>query len=247
MGLPYAQDAAISRHLAAFLSRQHGAADDLLGQAGSDFIKPTRVLFNGGVLKAPLLAGRTMAIINGWLTTAGADEAALLTGLDLDLAVARGSAYYGSVRQGQGVRIRGGIASAYYVGIESAMPAIPGMEPPVEALCVAPFGMEEGSEAEVPGREFGLVVGEPVRFRFFGSTTRRDDEAGTLLDFWEPDELEELPEIQATLPVEDRRPGEVVPVRLASRVTEVGTLRLEAIPREGGQRWQVELDVREGQ
>ncbi len=125
------------------------------------------------------------------------------------------------------------------------MPAIPGMEPPVEALCVAPFGMEEGSEAEVPGREFGLVVGEPVRFRFFGSTTRRDDTPGLLLDYWEPEELEELPEIQATLPVEGRTPGEVVPVRLASRVTEVGTLRLEAIPRDGEQRWQVELDVRE--
>ncbi|GGO81654.1 molecular chaperone DnaK [Marinobacterium nitratireducens] len=245
MGLPYAQDAAISRHLAAFLSRQHGAADELLGESGGDFIKPTRVLFNGGVLKAPALSERTLGIINGWLDAAGAPEATLLSGLDLDLAVARGSAYYGAVRQGQGVRIRGGIASAYYVGIESAMPAIPGMEPPVEALCVAPFGMEEGSETQVPGREFGLVVGEPVRFRFFGSTIRREDEAGTLLDFWEPDEIEELPEIQATLPVEGRTPGEVVPVRLASRVTEVGTLRLEAIPRDGAQRWQVELDVRE--
>ncbi|NVK41054.1 MAG: Hsp70 family protein [Oceanospirillaceae bacterium] len=245
MGLPYAQDAAISRHLAAFLSRQHGAADELFGAGAGDFIKPTRILFNGGVLKAPALAERTLTIINSWLSTAGAPQATLLSGLDLDLAVARGSAYYGAVRQGQGVRIRGGIASAYYVGIESAMPAIPGMEPPVEALCVAPFGMEEGSEAEVPGREFGLVVGEPVRFRFFGSTTRRDDTAGTLLDYWEPEELEELPEIQATLPVEGRTPGEVVPVRLASRVTEVGTLRLEAIPRDGAERWQVELDVRE--
>jgi molecular chaperone DnaK (HSP70) len=245
MGLPYAQDAAISRHLAGFLSRQHAAADELFGGEGGSFIKPTAVLLNGGVLKAHVLADRLMNMINAWLAGAGAPEAVVLQGLDLDLAVASGAAYYGSVRRGKGVRIRGGIASSYYVGIESSMPAIPGMEPPLQALCVAPFGMEEGSETDVPSREFGLVVGEPVRFRFFGSTTRRDDAAGTLLDYWEPDELEELPEIQAELPVAGRSAGEVVPVHLASRVTEVGTLRLEAISTDSDERWQVELEVRE--
>lgn len=244
MGLPYAQDPAILRHLAAFLCRQQAAANELLGQNEGDFIKPTAILFNGGVLKAPILAERVMTVINQWLNEAGADPAKQLAGTDLDLAVAKGAAYYGSVRQGKGVRIRGGIASAYYVGIESAMPAIPGMAPPIQALCVAPFGMEEGSAAKGPNQEFGLIVGEPVRFRFFGSTTRRDDEAGTLLDHWEPEELEELPEIQANLPVEGRSPGEIVPVELASRVTEVGTLCLEAIPFDGSAKWQVEFDVR---
>jgi hypothetical protein len=104
--------------------------------------------------------------------------------------------------------------------------------------------MEEGSEATVPEREFSLLVGEPVTFRFYGSTVRREDHCGTLLDYWEPGELEELPEIQVTLPAEGRNAGEAVPVQLAARVTEVGTLRLEAIPREGGDRWQVEFEVR---
>mgnify|MGYP001828135156 FL=1 len=244
MGLPYAQDAAICRHLAAFLCRQQAAADELLGKSEGDFIKPTAILFNGGVLKAPVLAERTLTVINHWLSHAGAAPAKLLAGTDLDLAVARGAAYYGFVRQGRGVRIRGGIASAYYVGIESAMPAIPGMAPPMQALCVAPFGMEEGSATEGTGQEFGLIVGEPVRFRFFVSTTRRDDEAGALLDDWEPEELEELPEIQANLPVEGRKAGEIVPVELASRVTELGTLCLEAIPADGSAKWQVEFDVR---
>jgi hypothetical protein len=125
------------------------------------------------------------------------------------------------------------------------MPAVPGMEPPVAAQCVAPFGMEEGSEATIPDREFGLLVGEPVRFRFFGSTVRRDDDCDTLLDYWHPEELEELPEIHITLPAEGRSAGEVVPVRLTARVSEVGTLRLEAISRDGMERWQVEFDVRE--
>ncbi len=244
LGLPYAKDPAVSRHLAAFLSRQQGAADGLLGESHGSFIQPSVVLLNGGVFKAPQLSERVLGLINRWLSDVEADPARLLQGLDLDLAVARGAAYYGQVRQGQGVRIRGGTASAYYIGIESAMPAIPGIEPPLEALCIAPFGMEEGSEVTLKAREFGLVVGEPVRFNFLGSTTRRADVAGDQLDDWDPEELEELPEIQANLPAEGRRSGEVVPVRLVSRITEVGTLCLEAVTLDGAQRWQVEFDVR---
>jgi len=158
--------------------------------------------------------------------------------------VARGAAYYGYVRRGRGVRIRGGTAKSFYVGVESAMPAVPGMEPPIEALCIAPFGMEEGTSAELPPQEVGLVVGEPVRFRFFGSSVRRTDHVGTVLEQWTPDEVEELEEIEATLPTEERQPGEVVPVRLHAAVTEVGTLRLEAVPRVGAETWKVEFDVR---
>ncbi|MCG3887304.1 Hsp70 family protein [Photobacterium leiognathi] len=249
MGLPYAQDAAVSRHVASFLSRQSQAVEELFEQfeqMHEGFIRPTAILFNGGVLKSNLLSDRLLGIINSWLTTGGSEPAKLLQGLDLDLAVASGASYYGSVRQGKGVRIRGGIASSYYVGIESAMPAIPGMEPPLEALCVAPFGMEEGSHADVPSQEFGLIIGQPVQFKFFGSTVRRDDIAGTHLDWWQPEEMEELPSIQVTLPVsEGRTIGEVVPVKLASRVTELGTLCLEAISTDNGQKWQVEFDVRE--
>ncbi len=144
----------------------------------------------------------------------------MLTGADLDLAVARGAAYYGYVRRGQGVRIRGGTARAYYVAVESSMPAIPGMEPPVQALCVAPFGMEEGTEADLQMQEFGLIVGAPVHLRFFGSSVRRQDQIGTLLEFWQPDELQELGEIQATLPAEGRQAGEVVQVKLRAIATE---------------------------
>src|SRR5690606_31183866 len=123
-------------------------------------------------------------------------------------------AYFGYVRQGRGVRIRGGAAQSYYVGVESNMPAIPGMEPPLSALCLAPFGMEEGTEVALDAQEFGLVVGEPVRLRFFGSSTRRNDQVGSLLEFWGPEELVELQEIEILLPAQGRAPGEVVAVRL---------------------------------
>ena len=249
LGLPYAQDAAITRHLAAFLGRQVGATAELEGfesrQSGeASFLHPTAVLFNGGVFKSDLLVQRIMGAVNDWLYLEGAEPARMLAGADLDLAVARGAAYYSYVRRGHGVRIRGGTASAFYVAIESAMPAIPGMEPPIQALCVAPFGMEEGSELELPGQQFGLVVGEPVHFRFFASSTRRNDQIGDLLDFWGPEELQELNEIQATLSAENRQAGDVVQVKLHARVTEAGTLELLAVSPDAAERWKVEFDVR---
>jgi hypothetical protein len=246
LGLPYAQDAAITRHLAAFLGRQVGATAELDGftpDPEHSFLHPSAVLFNGGVFKSELLAKRVMDTLNGWLATEGAEPARMLGGADLDLAVARGAAYYSYVRRGAGVRIRGGTARSYYVAVESSMPAIPGMEPPIQALCVAPFGMEEGNELELPGQEFGLVVGEPVHFRFFGSSVRRQDQIGDVLDLWGPEELIELNEIQAELSPEGRQAGDVVQVRLHACASETGTLELLAVARDG-QRWKVEFDVR---
>ena len=254
LGLPYAQDAAVTRHLAAFLSRQASATapiDGLQGTqqtpsgSGASFLHPTAILFNGGVLKAPQIEQRLVQVINGWLAAEGAEPARLLEGANLDLAVARGAAYYGHVAaSGRGVRIRGGTAQSYYVGVESNMPAIPGMEPPLSALCLAPFGMEEGTEVALDAQAFGLVVGEPVRLRFFGSSVRRTDQVGTLLDFWGPEELVELQEIEANLPAQGRTPGEVVAVHLHARVTDIGTLELNAVPVGGSERWKVTLDVR---
>jgi hypothetical protein len=249
LGLPYAQDAAITRHLAAFLARQAGALQSRDPQSGQGeppaFARPSAVLFNGGVFRSPLLRDRVLGVLDAWLQQAGAPGVRALTGTDLDLAVARGAAYYGFVRQGHGIRIRGGTAMAYYVGIESAMPAVPGLAPPLSALCVAPFGLEEGSSADMPALELGLVVGEPVRFRFFGSSVRRDDCAGALLDQFSEEQLRPLQDIELTMPAEGHAPGEVVVVRLQAGVSEVGTLQLEAVARDTGARWKVEFDTRE--
>jgi hypothetical protein len=247
LGLPYASDPAVTRHLASFLARQAGALGVPADGRRRALLHPTAILFNGGVMKADPLRTRIVDTINAWLAADGAAPVRVLQGADLDFAVARGACSYALVRRGRGLRIRGGTARAYYVGIESAVPAVPGIEPPVSAMCVAPFGMEEGTEAALPSHELGVVVGEPVRFRFFGSSVRRDDPAGTLLEQWRSDELEELPPIEVTLPAEGRRDGDVVPVRLRSQVTEVGTLLIEAEPLRPlkvDERWRVELSVR---
>jgi len=248
LGLPYVADAAVTKHLAYFLNRQ---AEALAAREKPSTKKkkseasslPTALLFNGGVFRAPALQERLLGVLNTWAKTAKAEAVRALAGADLDQGVARGAAYYGLVRRGKGVRIRGGTARAYYIGIETAQPAIPGMPPPLKALCVAPFGMEEGTEADVPSQEFGLVVGEEVEFRFLGSTVRRDDKPGTLIDDWEG-QIDELAPVRATLDGTTKGTRVVVPVHLHSKVTEVGQLELWCQSRDGKQRWKLEFNVR---
>ncbi|HSN26274.1 MAG TPA: Hsp70 family protein, partial [Kofleriaceae bacterium] len=226
MGLPYAHDPAITRHLAEFLSRT--------GRM------PTHILFNGGVMKADKLRARIVSLLRTW---AGRDVSEL-PGADLDLAVALGAAHYGLVRRGKGIRIRGGTARAYYIGIESAMPAIPGFAPPVKALCVAPQGLEEGSEVQLPDDELGLVVGETATFRFFAGQ-RKEDPAGALIDA-DAEGVTELDPVEKLVPAEgDRKPGDLVPVQLEAHVTELGTLELWCVARDGKGRWKLEYSVRE--
>jgi hypothetical protein len=137
------------------------------------------------------------------------------------------------------------VARSYYVGIETPSPSVPGVAPPIKALCVVPMGMEEGTETDVPGPEFGLVVGEPAVFRFLGSTTRRDDSTGTVLDRWAPDQIQELAPMETALAANEGTAGEVVPVRLHSHVTEVGTLELWCNSTGDDRRWKLEFNVRE--
>jgi len=248
LGLPYASDAGITRHLAAFLSRQANATSSANDStSGNGFLKPTALLFNGGVFKCELFRERVISNLNDWLMREGCPPVRVLPGEDLDLAVARGAAYYGAVRRGKGLRIRGGTARSYYVGVESPMPAVPGMEPPIVALCVAPMGVDEGTTCELPDEVLGVVVGEPVTFRFFGSTVRRADKAGTRVDVISPQEIEELAPIEVVLPAESRAPGDIVAVRLQAAVTSVGSLLIEAVPLtpiRANERWKVELSVR---
>ncbi len=226
LGLPYASDAAVTRHLAAFLGREGLPRN------------PTAILFNGGVTRSPVLRDRLHAVLASWAQAAGARAPKILSGVDPDLSVCRGAAYYARVVRDGGVRIRGGTAQAYYVGMERAELAVPGIAPKLDALCVAPFGMEEGTEVTLP-MALGLIVGEPVSFRFFGSSTRGEDQVGAVVD---PSELTELAPIEATFEDLNRAAGEAVEVRLHARLTEVGTLEMEAVGDKG--RWKLSFDVR---
>ena len=115
----------------------------------------------------------------------------------------------------------------------------------MRALCVAPFGMEEGSEAVVSDEELGLVVGEPAEFHFLSSSTRRDDQVGSRIDDARRAELSELAPVSTELPAEGATAGTLVPVTLRSKVTEIGTLELYCVERQSGRRWKLEYNVRD--
>lgn len=241
VGLPYATDPAVTRHLAKFL-RQPGGAKDTARRGGSGLVCPTHVLFNGGVLHAPFVRERLLGALNGWLAEEGFAPVRQLSGEDLMQAVARGAAYYGAARHGKGVRIRGGISRSYYVGIESSMPAVPGFTAPLKAFAVATFGMEEGTDLCIPGREFSLIIGEPAEFRIFSSSTRKDDVPGSMIEDFSED-LEELTPMQVHFPSEGEG-HERVRVSFETVVTETGVLQLWCVAPDG-RRWKLEFNVRE--
>jgi molecular chaperone DnaK (HSP70) len=261
IGLPFEADTAITRHVAAFLAA-HGADSasggrqptDQPAHAGPSPSRPTHVLFNGGVFKAEALRKRLLEVLARWFGK-GQAPASLEGKPDLDHAVARGAAYYGWAKQHGGVRIRGGAARSYYVGIETSGLAVPGAPRPLRALCVVPHGMEEGTETDVPatnlpGGEIGLIVGEPAHFRFFSSPTRKHDQPGQLLANWSPEELSETDSLEMTLPADKSTEQAAidetyVPVRFQSRLTELGMFELWCVSTKGDKRWKLEFSVRE--
>ena len=235
IGLPYEADAGVTKHLAAFL-QSHGSEE-------SGPVRPTHVLFNGGVFKADPFRVQLLDTLKKWFPD---QPPRLLEGIqDLDHAVARGAAYYGWAKVKGGVRIRGGTARSYYIGIETAGLAIPGAPRPLRALCVVPFGMEEGTELEVPSDAIGLIVGQPAHFRFFSSSTRKEDQPGVRLQRWSDDEIMETDSLEATLPKDDAIDDHYVPVQFHTQLTELGVLELWCVSTRGSGRWKLEFSVRE--
>ncbi len=248
LGLPYASDPIISKQLARFLTRslQNVKASEaltaLVGEQTGTYLKPSAVLFNGGVFKAEPVRQRVLDLLASWND---GQPVRSLAGDEPDLAVAKGAAFYGQNRAtGHGIRIKAGTARSYYIGLESSMPAVPGFKPPVKALCVVPQGMEEGSECLIEGREFGLVTGKPASFRFFSSEIRSGDTPGQILPNAER-ELEETSRIEVNLPVLEGFPeGQVIPVKIDTVVTEMGNLELWMNHTASDKRWKVEFQVR---
>ncbi len=243
IGLPYEADPAISRQVAAFLTDHVEAWNQVGADSQSTGVKdPTQLLFNGGVFRSQPLRRRMHDVIESWCQS----PPSVLGGTEeLDSAVALGAAYYGWSKQSGGIRIRGGTARSYYIGIETAGLAIPGAPRPLRALCVAPQGMEEGTEAEVPGDDVGMVVGEPARFRFFSSTIRGDDTVGTKLDHWTAEELVEGEPMELSLTSESAGDEPFVPVRFVSRITELGMFELWCHATRSDDQWKMEFNIRE--
>ena len=238
LGLPYVQDPAVPRQLAAFLAAHAEAGMAALGAPGGraraeDLPRPDALLLNGGVFNSDRLADRLIEILSGWWP--GAPRIRLLPQVSLDLAVARGSAYYGLVRHGPGRRIGGGTARAYYVGLEEKT------APEPVALCVIPRGQEEGVPVEVADRVFQLTLGRPVQFPLFATTSDRVDAPGDIVPVTE--DLSPLPPLHSVLTPKEQTRG-AVPVHLRSVLTPIGTLELSCVSNLSPEQWRLEFALR---
>ena len=237
INLMYAADPAITRHLAKFLRNQNSDT--------KTYGYPNAILFNGGVFKSKVFENKLIEVINSWLKEAGKEPIKVLEGADLSQAVSKGAAYFGIANEGHGIRIRGGVSQSYYLGIESAIPAIPGFKPPVKALCVAKQGTEEGTVLDVPERTFGVRIGKTAEFKFFKSNCRREDNFGEIFE-----DIDETFEDTSSLKVEleayeGMKAGDIVDVKLQVAITEIGTLEVYCIELNGDHRWKLEFNVRE--
>jgi molecular chaperone DnaK (HSP70) len=236
MGLPYVGDPAITRHLAAFLQKHAKGSDTARSTA------PNAILFNGGVFQAAALRERLVEVMRGWFDAPGRPwKPLILTNPSLDLAVAWGAAHYAWLRHSGGRRIGGGMARSYYVAVEGG-PAEKG--PGLTVVCIVPQHLEEGHEIKLDKPELELALGQPVVFPLYTSTVRGDDVAGALLRA-APEQLLQLPPLHTVLRGGKRSGTRRVPVSLAARSTEIGTLELWCVARDGNNRWRLEFNVRE--
>lgn len=238
LGLPYAQDPAVTRHLAAFLQQHATAAWAALGVSGEaaapGLPRPDAILLNGGVFNSAAITARLIDAVSAWWPDAA--PVPLLRHESLDLAVARGAAYYGLVRRGLGRRIGGGTAQAFYVGIAEGK----GNEVN-RAVCIVPRGQEEGQSVDLTQRPFSLTIGQPVQFPLYSTTADRVDRPGAVVDL--DDTFRTLPPIHSLLRGTAAKTG-VVPVHLRSNLTELGTLELWCVSNVADERWRLEFDLR---
>lgn len=246
-GLDYAADPAFTKHLAKFLNTSYQtvlAREDLRdlfpSQLNAPLLKPTAVLFNGGICKADTIRQRICESLQQWCE----QEVRELPGSDYDRAVSRGAAYFGALREtGQSLKIRSGTPFAYYIGVESSAMAIPGAMPELQGVCVVPQGMEEGT-TYLLDREFGLLTGQEVEFRFFRAATRGADVVGSLVPDLLYADLEETSRLRLEVPVVENHASEVIPVKLRSAITDVGTLELWMQHANSDKQWKLEFNVR---
>ena len=248
IGLPYATEPGITRHLAAFLEQAQAAvaaSSDFQTRLGPSWqakqmaLTPSAVLFNGGVFQSSMLRERVLSVLQSW-TEQPIQE---LVSPNFNAAVAIGAAAFARYQtEGRGLRIRAASPRSYYLGLESNQPAIPGLKRVLGGVCVMPQGVEEGTKLSLPEQEFGLWTGDSLSFKLFSSQTRGDDTLGFIV----PDAealLEEVAEMHCTIHAGEEEG--LLPVHLTSDLTELGGLQLAMEHSHSQRSWQLEFQVRD--
>ena len=222
LGLPYVSDPAITRHLNAFL--------EPTGQV------PDAILFNGGFFIPEILQTRAADVVAQWYGR----RPEILENSELDLAVARGAAYYSYVRStGSGVLVRGGLPRTYYIALGEPR------DGKFPAVCLVPRGTEEGASIEIDNDALQLVANRPVAFRLYSSLTRADDKLGDVLEFAVGDaDLHTHAPLHAVIRFGKKAEERFIPVKLGARLTEIGTLETWCESKIGDNRWRLQFELR---
>ncbi len=222
LGLPYVTDAAVTRHLNAFL--------EPLG------VTPDAILFNGGFFIPGILRERVADVVERWYGR----RPEILENSELDLAVARGAAYYSYVRStGSGVLVRGGLPRTYYIALGDAR------DGRFSAVTLVPRGTEEATAIEIDNDALQLVANRPVSFRLYSSLTRSADKPGEVVEFAVGDaELHAHAPLRAVIRFGKKAEERLIPVKLGARLTEIGTLETWCESKVSDNRWNLEFQLR---
>ncbi len=237
-GLPYAADPAVTRHLGSFLRdhRRSGLAD---GDTISED-RPSWLLFNGGVMSAPALRNRITESLSRWFSGNGENWSPEVLESDrLDLAVARGAAYYAMVRRGEGVKIAANLGRSYYMQVAES--SCEGES--AQAICLIPGSAEAGQRFEIADHPLELQLGEPVQFPLWASSTRLADRAGEMVRIG-VNEASRLPPIYTALGEGKRREAKTIRVVIQSELSEIGTVGMWCVDADSARRWQLDFDIR---
>lgn len=204
LGLPYAADPAVTRHLADFL-RERPPVD--------------LVLCNGGTLFSPLLQERLRDLLGTW--QAGAPPR-LLAHRETDVAVARGASVYAArLERGKGL-IEAGAARSIYLEL---------LDPSSRQshlLCVLPQGAPADRRHRVDAHPMRVTVDTPVRFQTYSSTRRPEDAPGDLLPA-DAEDLHPLPPLQTQMELPSKGPkpaNQQVHVAVEAHLSASGLLKL---------------------
>jgi len=228
LGLPYESEAAITRHLAAFLTRAANAS------GAGPMACPDAVLFNGGFFAPPAAGEQVLAALSGWC----GKRPLVLGNKRPETAVATGAAFYGRVRANPGASrrllIRAGSARAYYIGVAGADVA--------SAVCVLPRGTQEGTAVAID-RAFTVVANQPSAFTLHSTMTRADP-LNTVVTLTPEDDAHRHAPLVTALRYGKRSRRVPLPVRLTASFTETGTLELWCESVTTDHRWRLSFNLR---
>ncbi|PRY01191.1 Hsp70 family protein [Paraburkholderia sp. BL25I1N1] len=246
-GLPYATDAAVTRHIAAFLSRFAAQSRKALGiveSSGSPdeatLPVPDTLLLNGGVFRAEALTQRLASTLGTWRGAA----LNVLHNDNPDVAVARGAVAYSLARSGNAPKIGGGSPRSYFLVLDEAGDGKTNGEPVQRGICLLPRGTEEGHEILIADRTFALRLGHPVRFHLVSSSADTAYRPGELIDLAGGDFVR-LPPLATIVQPRGAKSARETAVRIATSLTEVGTLDVHCIELDNpAQRWLLEFQLR---